>query len=426
MFILAILIGVYSYLVFALGLAGGLYKPYILALTLEFAILIIFLLRTRKISLRLSKYSWILLLLLGVQFIINLIGALGPELGFDALWYHLTIPKIWLNAHRIFFIADGRYYYSAMPKLVEMLYLAGLSIGNEIVAKVIHLGFGLLTLSAIYKLSRRYLSPEFSLLACVIFYANLVVGWQSTTAYIDLGRTFFEILALCFLLEKNYLKSGFILGLAVSTKLLALGSLPIFLILISLQARTWKSLLQFTMTTILVPLPWIVFAYLSTGNPIYPIFSGYELSSVHKLSDFLFIFLRSPDPLSPIYIMLLPLIIYYRKKLPVTITLYCLFSLIIWWLLPRSGGGRFILPYLPAFSILGAIVIKELKDGVIKKIAISLVILVALISIFYRMLANAKFVPVILGMQSKQEFLDKNLDHNFGGNYFYWTDPLSK
>lgn len=426
MFILAVLIGVYSYLVFALGLAGALSKPYILALTIEFAVFIIFLLRTQKISVRLSRYSWVLIILLAIQFLVNLIGALGPELGFDALWYHLTIPKIWLNAQRIFFVPDGRYYYSAMPKLVEMLYLAGLSFGNEIYAKIIHLGFGVLALGVIYKISRRYLSQEYSLLACVIFYANLVVGWQSITAYIDLGRTFFEVLALYYLLEKKYLKSGLVLGLAISTKLLALGSLPIFLILLFLEKRSWRLLLRFTVTAILVPLPWFVFSYVSTGNPLYPIFSGYDLSDVRYLFDFITIFLRSPDPLSPIYLMILPLVVYFRKRLPVTVTVYCLLAMIVWWLIPRTGGGRFILPYLPAFSVLVAIAIKELKDEVIKKTLVILVVFISLVSIGYRAMANAKFLPVILGEQSKQDFLNKNLDKDFGGAYFYLPDPLAK
>ena len=34
-----------------------------------------------------------------------------------------------------------------------------------------------------------------SLLAVLLFYTNLVVGWMSITAYIDLSRTYFEIMS---------------------------------------------------------------------------------------------------------------------------------------------------------------------------------------------------------------------------------------
>ena len=44
----------------------------------------------------------------------------------------------------------------------------------------------------------------------------------------------------------------------------------------------------------------------------------------------------------------------------------------------------------------------------------------SLITAVYRGIANAKFVPVILGQQTKGEFLTKNLNFKFGD--FYDTD----
>ena len=49
-----------------------------------------------------NKLELVLIVILLTQGIINLIGALGPELGFDALWYHLTLPKIYLSEGKIF------------------------------------------------------------------------------------------------------------------------------------------------------------------------------------------------------------------------------------------------------------------------------------------------------------------------------------
>ena len=123
-------------------------------------------------------------------------GALGPEIGFDALWYHLTIPKLYLENNSIFYIPGGLLYYSTIPKLTEMLYTAAIALNGEILAKLIHFCFGILTCVALFKLSRLFFSLKISLIAVVIFYSNLVVGWQSITAYVDLARTFFEIMAL--------------------------------------------------------------------------------------------------------------------------------------------------------------------------------------------------------------------------------------
>ncbi len=424
MFTLAILISVYSYLIFALGLLGLLYPGYILLVSVEFFLLCLLFLPTKKISVVLSLKSRLLLALLFVMIGVNALGALGPELGFDALWYHLTIPKIWLLNHKIFFLSDGRYYYSVMPKLAEMGYLSVLALSSEIGAKVMHLGWGLLTMAVVYRIARKWLSQEYSVLAMLVFYANLVVGWQSTTAYVDLCRAFFEALAFYCLVDNKIYKSGLALGLAIATKLLAVGTLPVFWVLLVLQKTSFKTVLVFTVFVAVPVLPWLLFAYLSTGNPIYPIFSGYDLSSVRHVSDVITIFARSADPLSPIYLMLLPLTIYFRNRLPKQVTVYCLLALMVWWFVPRTGGGRFILPYLPVFSVLAVLTIKLIKDNLLRRMAIGLVIVLMLISIGVRAVANSKFIPVVFGKQTKQQFLDKNLNKHFGGNYFYLDNPL--
>ena len=355
----------------------------------------------------------------------NLVGALGPELGFDALWYHLTIPKIWLEAHRIFFIG-GNLYYSAMPKLIDMLYVWG-----ETPAKVMHLAFGLLSMALTYKIALRFTqSKRWSMLAAVIFYSNLVVGWQSVTAYIDLGRTFFEALAFYLLVEKKIYKSAVVLGLAMATKLIALGSLPILLILVWFVARTRLHLSRlaaakrttlYALLALLVPLPWFVFAWINTGNPVYPIFSGYRLDW-----NWDFNILRLADPISPIYVMVLPMAIWLRRKLPAVLVIYCLLSFIVWFLTPHSGGGRFLLPYLPVWSVAAAAAISQRSTLNAQKFLIGVVIAIAVISIGYRAVANTKYLPVILGKQSKQDFLDKYLNRDFGHNFFYLPDDKLK
>ena len=203
---LAILIGIFSYAVFGLGLLGRLGELELRSLGVlgGLGILGVVLFRFRIGSLlkklKLLRQDRIFILLLALLFasvIVNMVGVLGPELGFDALWYHLTIPKIYLSQNKIFFIPGSLFYYSAMPKLTEMLYLVSLvfsPIGT--LAKLIHFSFGILSAIALYRLAKRYLKTRESLLTVLIFYTTLIVGWQSITAYIDLTRTFFEILAL--------------------------------------------------------------------------------------------------------------------------------------------------------------------------------------------------------------------------------------
>ena len=205
MFTIAVLIGIYSYFIFALGLLGLLYRENVIIFSLLYIVVIVLAYRKKIINvlklIRIEKtpninFSFVLITLIVSLALVNLIGVLGPELGFDALWYHLTLPKIYLNTHMITHIPGGLLYYSDMPKLTEMLYVGALSFGSETLAKLVHFAFGILSAIALYKLSRNLFSKTYSFLAVLIFYSNLVVAWQSTTAYIDLARTFFEIMAL--------------------------------------------------------------------------------------------------------------------------------------------------------------------------------------------------------------------------------------
>jgi len=91
-----------------------------------------------------DKLSVFFFIIIVLQVLINLVGVLGPEISFDALWYHLTIPKVFLLNHSIFHIPGNLLYYSDLPKLGELLYIPALSFFNEIAAKFVHFAFGLL------------------------------------------------------------------------------------------------------------------------------------------------------------------------------------------------------------------------------------------------------------------------------------------
>lgn len=436
MFSLAFLIGIYSYLVFGLGLLGLLYRENVQILTLVFvaSCLVCYrkklLFKTKSISLDLPLSLIIILIF------VNLIGALGPELGFDALWYHLTIPKIFLVAHKVFHIPGGLFYYSDMPKLVEMLYVSALSFGGEVMAKLIHFAFGLLSTIAVYKISRKVLNEKLSVLSSLVFYSSLVVGWMSITAYVDLGRTFFEAMALWGFLnyfetkKKSWLiESSFMLGLAVSVKLLSLGSIIVFVLLLILEREKFKNILTFVSIPFLVALPWLIFSFFSTGNPVYPFFTGiyktgFDLNLINPIkfiSDLCVLFLKSADPLNPVYVIFIPLLFFIKKGFDKTtkiIFVYSIVSILIWYITPRTGGGRFILPYLPAFSILSIKVYEYLsKNKLFAKLGYALIIVISIISVVYRGLANSKYIPVLLGKESKEEFLSTNLNFNYGDFY---------
>jgi len=428
MFVLAFLIGSYAYSIFFLGVLRLLKPEWIILISFLHLLIILrlfikplfILLKPIPLHLnKLNKWAKLILFLIVIQSSVNLVGALGPELGFDALWYHLTLPKMWLSEGYLRYYPGPVFKYSVMPMLTEMLYIPSLVFSNEIAAKFIHYSLGVLTLIVTYKLSRKFLNETYSLLSCLLLSSNLVFSWQSTTAYIDLSRTFFEVLALYFFLENKLYRSAVTLGLAASTKLLALGTLPVFWILILISK--YKKILTYSAIVFAVLLPWLIRAYIETGNPAYPFLSPLYTDNAVSLNplDLWRVFTTATDPVSPVYLISAPLTVAFfldrrRSRGERLLSVYCLFVLFIWWITPRTGGGRFLLPYLPALSVLTSLTIYSIQDKFIKKYLLLISVFLALVTIGYRSAANYRYLPVIFGLQTGTHFLASHLNFASG------------
>lgn len=455
LFIIAIAIILYSYSIFTLGLISALQKVPVGLVSAAFFFFLCIIIYQKRVYAsiitnfllkrdRKDKVTYYSMLLSALILVVNFIGALSPELSFDALWYHLTIPKLYIMQEKLSYIPGGLFYYSVMPKIIDVLYIVPLLFFNEIGAKIIHYMFGIGTCISLYVLSRQFVSQKISSLVLLIFLSNLVVSWEMTVAYIDLGRTFFEtlcVLGLVLWMKKKKNKylylSGLMLGAAVASKYLALVSvlisitLVIFILLkkykITKQSLTYFLIYLCCMT--LIPLPWLIFAYIHTGNPLYPsfstsvneiIFSWGQLVPWNIIKGVWNMFMNSSDPISPIYVVMTPLIFMQWKKfgeIEKFILFYSVLAILFLYFLPQIGGGRFLLAYLPLFSLLCGITLAQLRKKRLERVVIGVIFFLGIITVGYRSLAQLKYVPVIIGVQSKDEFLSKNLNFSFGDYY---------
>ncbi len=463
MYILGTLIGTYAYGIFFLGLCRLLYHNVIILYSIIFLLLSVIFFKKRLLDKKYiaqilsffrdglqNTFSLSLLLPIILLAAINLISSLAPDLAFDSLWYHLTLPKLYLINHAIIHISGGLMTYSDMPKIGELLYTSALAFGDERLANLIQFGSGLFCVVMMYSLSRKYMSRNYALVASVIFYSNIAVAWESTTAYIDLIRTVFEILALWSFLEwfhtrhkKFYYFSSVFTGFAITTKLLAIGTLVIFLLMIWLLQKSdrIRLFLLYAFIAILIPSPWFIFSFIHTGNPVYPFFTTVYPTNItanifnplYFLQSVFHLFTASSDPISPLYLIVLPLLFWKYKTFPEEIQIiswYSVLALFIWYITPQTGGGRFIIPYLPAFSILISYLMFSLtknaseKRAFYKHILTMTVIIIAMTTIIYRGIATMRYVPVAFGFETKSQFLSKNLNFSYGD--FYDTDGYLK
>lgn len=451
MFSLAFLVGIYVKGLYVLGLLQLYSLTSIILYTLVFLVLSIYGWKYFDEDLRLKvfraeigelwKKNLVLCIFIIASIVIVTLGILVPEIAFDSLWYHLTLPKLYLENGGILFIPGSLFYYSALPKFGELLYLLPVGLHIEQLGKAIHALFGVGICIVLYQIAKAQTNKYFGLLSVVIFLSNIVVLWQATTTYVDLIRAFFEIMALYGLLlfektqkKKWLIESAICIGLAIETKLISLSTLVIYSVFAAIHTGIKKRKIPFGITYIalamLVPLPWFVFSLIHTGNPIYPIFTGFnppfDLHIVTLIKDAIFIFILSSDPVSPIYLAFLPLVPFIWKKLPriqKRIFMLALGSFFAWLLTPRTGGGRFIISYLPIFSICVVIALYHSQIK-LKRIFIAFIGIFAVIALLYRGIAQIGTVKVALGLESKTEFLVKNLNYGFGD--FYDTDNYFK
>jgi len=155
------------------------------------------------------------------EFILNL----TPPISRDALIHHLAVTKLWFKHGGFYEIPWAEYSY--YPMNINLPYLVCLYFKNDIAPKFIHLGFGLGTGWLIYLYLKKKFGRNWGLLGTVIFITTPLVVWLSTSAYVDLGMTFFitgSVLAFIRWRDSEYsrfkwlLISSFCMGIAVGSK----------------------------------------------------------------------------------------------------------------------------------------------------------------------------------------------------------------
>ncbi len=230
-------------------------------------------------------------------FCTEIILNLTPPISRDALIHHLAVPKLWLKHGRIYEIPWANYAY--YPMNINLLYAVCLYFKNDIAPKFIHLAFGMGIGLLIYLYLKYRYDRNWGLLGMVIFITTPIVTWLSTSAYVDLGMTFFttgSVLAFIKWRDSEYSQfkwlfiSSFCMGIAIGSKYNALIAWFIVnLMLMFIYVRDTKRQLGalqygtlFVVVATLVASPWYLKNYLQTGNPFYPLFSSFFQSLHHR------------------------------------------------------------------------------------------------------------------------------------------------
>jgi len=235
-----------------------------------------------------SVWEFTALLLLAILLLAGFVLTLTPEIGKDALIYHLAVPKLYLLHHGFYFIPGNA--FTGYPLLGEMHYLLALFLQNDILAKAMNYAVLCGTLLGIGLFARHVLqNQQFPSLSMLIFISIPSVFAVFHTAYNDLFVTFFTLAALYsfFRWSEDRLTAWLILcglfsGSAAACKYTALLATPLGCLGILWLAyrsgngarETLRRLTLYVAAALIAGSPFYLKNWIVMGNPFYPFFYG--------------------------------------------------------------------------------------------------------------------------------------------------------
>ena len=231
----------------------------------------------------LDRADYLPLLILGCLLAISLIQSLSPPQKWDEQVYHLLLPKLFL-AHGGFFKVPSN-IYAWFPHYLEMIYTMLFTLADAVAPRLFHYLLGLLVLLVLGNFGAELFgSPRAGIWAMVLFGISGTYHLEATSAYLELGLTFWILLSVYSAYqyretqETSWLLAAAILaGAALATKYLALGPVLVTAGLIfrwSARGR-WRNSLGYLALAAGFLLPYLIRNLVWIGNPVYPFFAGF-------------------------------------------------------------------------------------------------------------------------------------------------------
>jgi hypothetical protein len=220
-------------------------------------------------------------------FALSLLRALAPPLMWDALVYHLTLPKLYAETHTLKLNLD--FMFSGMPQLAEMLYTGAVLVRGLSAAQTLGWMFGAVLALGLAAHAAR-LAPRLAPLAPALIFSSFSIALALAWAYVEMLLMLMALALLValrqwqFTRERRWLVfaglfAGFAMGCKYTAAILPLAATLVILLTL-LQSRATPTppyshpLLppaSFLLTILLTFSPWLLKNLLFTGNLVYPL-----------------------------------------------------------------------------------------------------------------------------------------------------------
>lgn len=219
---------------------------------------------------------------IGLILFLTLLSSLAPPIKFDALTYHLALPRSYLLAGKMIYIPENMFW--GMPQTLEMLNTIAMALGGNEAAVVLGWIIGFLVLIGLLGYAAQRIGNPAGLVtvACILAGGSLSgsLAWGYSEWFImlyGLGMLvcldFWSVDGNRNLLWIAAILAGFALGIKYTAGILIIFGFIIIIVRSITQRRSTIliNLLIFGFLPILVTAPWWIKNYSATGNPFYPL-----------------------------------------------------------------------------------------------------------------------------------------------------------
>jgi len=412
------------------------------------------------------KHNKLFCIIIFLQLFFLLIGSSIFPLGEDALSYHLSLPKIFLQEHK--FVDRPDILNSTYPLNAELIYAIGIALKLPHISNISNWFIYILLILLIYYFSFDvFKERKISIFSVIIFITTpsifRIVGYCKN----DIILTFFTLLT-CFLFWRILFNDFFLykilfvlsFSILLGIKYHSLFFLIIFSIIIfafflfTNFNKKYLSLFVLIFLSILFSSVWYIKNFVITNNPVFPFLDSYFNKKVVKAEKQIieeeeikiymnakavrhFSTLRRYEisfknylkfiydltlnfqnfdywkyTIGPLY-LIFSLLIFFNFKNFSKFDFFILFILFvyinfIYFLAPR---GRFLLPVLPLFAIICARHLNHFfeKYNLIKIISIFILVITVIINLSLTLAQNTFKISIFLGIHNEELHFMKSL-----------------
>jgi len=271
-------------LIFVLGYVDAFRRPVLIAVALAgTAAAIPFLpgeIRAAHTAWRRAGWMRRPLAAIAVLLALDVFLASAPPTSGDAIAYHLSAPKEWLEAGHVFPIWWD--WNTFQPFTTEFHQALGQALWNGRAAMVVTALLGVLSVCCIYGLARDLAGRPTAIVAALVWVVQGMFVWEATGGFVELVLAGFVALAAWHLVSlhrtghaQDALWAGLAAGAAAGTKYHGLLFIPVFALLAVLLVHRRRALaFGLFAAGACVALPWYVRNWVVTGDPLYPFAAG--------------------------------------------------------------------------------------------------------------------------------------------------------